>query len=147
MESREYSKYLKDTYPTIVEDPRCDISVDEGWHKLVETLVQDLLSLPDLTCKVAQIKEKFGGLRFYHDGIGGSDRTKRIANALISQAERDSSYICVNCGERGYVRNDLGWVLPLCKTHYEEVPEVKKRVVKQAIVIDETGVSLINAEE
>lgn len=42
------------------------ISVDEGWHKLVINCDAELSAL-DANYKIYQIKEKFGGLRYYFE--------------------------------------------------------------------------------
>jgi len=70
--------------------------------------------------QVHQVKEKFGGLRFY---IGGAP--KAIYD-MIHKAEHDSFFICEHCGNdvreqkyddkeyHSYYRDDLGWILTLC---------------------------------
>lgn len=58
---------------------------------------------------VLQVKEKFGGLRFY---IGGGD--KHI-NDLISKAEKESFEICEYCGSIDDVKQTRGgWIKTLC---------------------------------
>ncbi len=55
-----------------------------------------------------QVKEKFGGLRFYtryHDD--------EIEN-LINEAEDESYRICMKCGSEGHP-NEQGWVSTLCE--------------------------------
>lgn len=73
--------------------------VGEGWQPLVETLNKKLLAL-DPNYEILQIKEKFGGLRYY---IAESDnmtlRDKQAA--LINEAENVSFTICEYCGEPG----------------------------------------------
>jgi hypothetical protein len=56
---------------------------------------------------IAQIKEKFGGLRFYVDG--GSDKL----HAAIEAAERKSLTICEKCGNPGEPAG-LDWIKTLC---------------------------------
>ena len=58
-----------------------------------------------------QIKEKFGGLRFYTSG--GDDYTRGI----IAMAESMSYRTCEVCGSPGEPRND-GWVKTLCEEHH-----------------------------
>lgn len=66
-----------------------------------------------------QVKEKFGGLRFY---MHASDEYMRGA---ISMAEKMSHYICDVCGEFGTTKQIGSWYVTVCQKHYEE--EVKKR--------------------
>jgi len=88
-------------------------SVNNGWFELIKELIEDLIALgwDKQTC---QVKEKFGGLRFYINA--GSDEIFD----RISKAERDSYDICEVCGEKGELRKDLGWYFTLCDKHYEE---------------------------
>ena len=67
--------------------------------------------IPQVTA--TQIKEKFGGLRFYF--IGGDDVTR----GAIELAESMSFRICEQCGKPGRPRND-GWVQTLCDEHAAE---------------------------
>lgn len=60
--------------------------------------------------QAAQVKEKFGSLRFYLDG-----GTEEMHN-LIDEAERASSVICEDCGKPGKMRKG-GWIRCLCDEH------------------------------
>jgi len=84
--------------------------VSAGWHKLVNRLIDDLFSL-GWDGQVYQVKEKFGGLRFYI-GKGTDDIFKRI------QLAEDESYkLCEVCGKPGEERNPFGWIKTLCDEH------------------------------
>ena len=88
--------------------------VGVGWHPLVRTLIVDLFAA-GWDGQLTQIKEKFGGLRFY---IGsGSEEV----HALTRKAEDDSFRICEQCGDAGECRYDLGWYKTLCDKHYHEI--------------------------
>lgn len=81
------------------------IQCGPGWKSLYEPLIEQ--------CKkkaivVRQIKEKFGGLRFYivqHD----SELQK-----AINQACRDSFHMCEKCGNPGQLVNQNGWYQTRC---------------------------------
>lgn len=88
--------------------------VGKGWHSLVSKLIDDLIAAGWDGC-VFQVKEKFGGLRFY---IGSGNE---IIWELISQAEKDSFHICEDCGEPGKLRTD-GWWKTLCDIHGKDRP-------------------------
>lgn len=60
-----------------------------------------------------QVKEKFGGLRFYVNG--GDD----AVDSFISFAESMSHRICEKCGKPGKSRTG-GWIYTLCDEHAEE---------------------------
>lgn len=59
-----------------------------------------------------QVKEKFGGLRFYYNG--GDDYIRGV----VSMAEAMSYVTCETCGAPGKLRGDR-WVQTLCDTHGE----------------------------
>lgn len=85
--------------------------VPKGWHSLVEQLVHDLFEL-GWDGQVLQVKEKFGGLRFY---IG------QASPAIYDRIEEatDESYVtCERTGKPGKVRNDLSWIRTLCEEEY-----------------------------
>jgi hypothetical protein len=93
------------------------ISPPVGWVPLVLKLNEDLVAiLPDYT--IAQVKEKFAGLRYYIDSFGVAKDDPRIALAreLIAEAESDSQSICQVCGEPGRFR-DVSWNATLCDKH------------------------------
>lgn len=86
-----------------------EISVGDGWMPLIIELDKKLAELvPDY--RIEQVKEKFGGLRYYTDVPYDSE-----ANKLIDQAEADSYRICENCGKPGEQTNSGGyWTKTLC---------------------------------
>ena len=77
-----------------------------------------------------QIKEKFGGLRFYVDSA-----TDKIYN-MIDEAEKKSYTICEVCGKSGKEYHIKGWTMTLCKKcALKELNEWKDSIVKS---IDKT---------
>lgn len=84
----------------------------KGWHPIISKLLTAIVKDP-VPVTVMQIKEKFGGLRFYYDG--GSEFTEKLVRA----AEEECSRTCEFCGEPGEERN-LPWIRTLCDKHYEE---------------------------
>lgn len=81
----------------------CDVG--HGWVKLISRLIDDLNEM-DCTYTVAQVKEKFGGLRFYYssvhdEGCGGTEELSACPLAQrVSRAERDSYTTCEKCGAK-----------------------------------------------
>jgi hypothetical protein len=103
-------EYFQSKYPTLFPSyPRCGFDLPEGWETLFEDLCQKLSALPNPpTC--AQVKEKFGGLRFYTDYV------VEEADALISAAEKESVKTCQSCGSKDNVKNrGGGWIVNLCE--------------------------------
>lgn len=62
---------------------------------------------------VDQVKEKFGGLRFYYHG--GDD----FVDGMVRMAESWAAQTCETCGDPGTIRHG-GWVRTLCDKHEEE---------------------------
>lgn len=84
--------------------------VRPGWHEIVRKLVADLHAIGwDGT--VAQVKEKFGTLRFYTGPLPEGGRE------LINDAEIASSETCEVCGCHGKLRYDRSWLKTLCDDH------------------------------
>jgi hypothetical protein len=97
--------------PTI---KHCEVfDVDSGWYPLIKELIEDLIKL-GWDKQLCQVKEKFGGLRFYIN-TGSDEIFKRI-----TLAENQSYEICETCGVKGDMRTDIGWYRTLCNKHYEE---------------------------
>lgn len=69
---------------------------------------------------IRQIKEKFGGLRFYYDG--GDDYIR----GLESMAESWAGRSCETCGERGERRGG-GWIRTLCDKHEADYQERRNK--------------------
>jgi hypothetical protein len=88
--------------------------VSPGWNLLIKNLIQDLIEL-GWDKEVCQVKEKFGGLRFYINE-GTSDVHKRIG-----QAEIESMNTCEVTGKPGKLRTDIGWYRTLCDEEYNKI--------------------------
>jgi len=63
---------------------------------------------------VTQVKEKFGGLRFYITAA------PKEVHDMINKAEDESYKICEICGKPGEAGWHLPWYLTLCDKHLEE---------------------------
>lgn len=85
------------------------VECQEGWDGMVMPLI-DLCNLYDI--QVLQVKEKFGGLRFYAMG----ERLKEVM-PLIQAAEARSYQVCEYCGQdgQGLVTTEGRWLKTLCK--------------------------------
>lgn len=114
-------------YPKMFAEPYGGFAIGPGWWKIIEVLCANIQSRIDWQnmqkekfnrgngCPqvvVRQIKEKFGGLRFYYDG--GDD----YIHGLVSGAEAWAESACEECGAPGHLRVG-GWVKTLCDHHHE----------------------------
>lgn len=88
-----------------------------GWRPLVRELDAKLREI-DPDYEILQVKEKFGGLRYYYE-----DREfNRTMRALVAEAEAESFRVCENCGS-GEVRTSADggyWIKTLCDPCREE---------------------------
>ncbi len=96
------------------------LECDSGWYSLIYELCESITKInKEKTTIAVQVKEKFGGLRFYVDG--GNEEIYD----LIRKAEDKSFHICEKCGSSGFLRQDLFWWKTLCDKHC--VDFLKKR--------------------
>lgn len=115
MSRAEFFHFLKETGGLInpTGDPPHPISIfgiecDDGWLEMIAQLIRELVDA-GWTREIRQIKEKFGGLRFYADGLpeNGSE--------IIMKYEKRSYQICEICGSTDKVRLcGQRWVKTLC---------------------------------
>lgn len=128
-----FVKMLQARFPLMYENT-FDVWIQPGWQPIVSTLsiaIQQHIDLTNQQIKcmedrgqtptiqrvtqvtVAQVKEKFGTLRFYYDG--GDD----YIDGLVEMAEHWAGNTCEECGKPGHLRYDLPWHKTLCEEHYE----------------------------
>lgn len=135
-EYEAFAKRMEEKYPEMFSQPYGGFAIGKGWWPIIESLCGQIDSytkwrkntreallkdnphnhkIPDAVPQVvvAQIKEKFGGLRFYYDGgdehIGG----------MVRMAESWAGHSCEECGALGKSRNG-GWIKTLCDGHDAE---------------------------
>jgi hypothetical protein len=123
--SEEYEifvKKLEETYPKMFSQPYGGVAVSAGWWPIIESLCSNIQSHIDWRVKqgqdisqveVNQIKEKFGGLRFYYSG--GDDEI----SGMVRMAEAWANVACEECGKPGRSRSG-GWIRTLCDEHEAE---------------------------
>ena len=138
----EFVEKLETKYPEMFANPYGGVCVGAGWWPIVEALCSQIDSyvkwrnntrealLKDNPYKheipeyvepvtVAQIKEKFGGLRFYYDG------GDQFIRGLVTMAESWAARSCEECGNVGHSRSG-GWIKVLCDEHEAERQERMK---------------------
>ena len=95
------------------------ISCGDGWYRIIDTLCDTIQQHvanvnrnkpnENFTCQAVQVKEKFGGLRFYT--YGGDE----YIDGAISLAESMSYLTCSECGNKASSpQRDRGWIYTLC---------------------------------
>jgi hypothetical protein len=96
------------------------LECNDGWYDLIDKLCADLLAL-NPTVVADQVKEKFGGLRFYaHFMADEVNRKNDEVWDLISKAEDESFKICEVCGAEGQLSTTGSWLKTLCPEHRED---------------------------
>lgn len=100
-------------------------SVDDGWLQLLHDCIEELI-VAGWDKQTTQIKEKFGGLRFYINT--GTDEIYNI----ISKYEKLSYETCEVCGEHGELRDDCGWnggrwYKTMCNKDYQKLKEERQK--------------------
>jgi len=120
---RELQKQLFDNYPELFKQKDLPPSQSnmcfgfecgDGWYTLLDSLCSLIQSNKETETQVTQVKEKFGGLRFYY--IDGND----FIDGAVMLAEKMSEYICEECGDKGSINYDSGWLRCRCEKHKEE---------------------------
>jgi hypothetical protein len=120
----KYPKIFRQVNLPMTQTCMCwGIECGDGWYDLLDSLCYCIQEHCNQTEKIiqleaTQIKEKFGGLRFYV--YGGDDYT----DGLVRLAELMSYNICEYCGNRGKSYDD-GWVRTMCEKCRQELLENK----------------------
>lgn len=124
----EFAKRMESNYPKMFQQGYGGFAVGSGWWPIIESLCRNIQSHIDWKqeqkekynrgegCEqviVRQIKEKFGGLRFYYDG--GDEQIY----GMVRMAESWASKHCEECGKPGTSRTG-GWIRTLCDEHEAE---------------------------
>jgi hypothetical protein len=100
---------------------------DDGWFGILWRLCEDLEPLVaefeaagEQKFEVLQVKEKFGGLRFYVNC-----REEEAIRQRIGAAVHESFRTCEVCGQPGKLR-EVGWIKTTCDEH-ASAPKAKRR--------------------
>lgn len=107
---------------------------EDGWLDIIEDLSDKLERLiidrylqmekfgEDIEYQrsyASQVKEKYGGLRFYMYG------STQEMEKLIDDAEKKSKKTCEICGKLGFTRYE-GWITTLCDSCYQNTLNTRK---------------------
>jgi hypothetical protein len=108
------------------------IRVDKGWYSIIVRCDRDLARL-DPNYEVHQVKQKYGGLRYYFSASTEDEEVRQAMLARAGQAEAEAATTCERCGRsRGGAYRPVGaprgWRRTLCDgcAHtlgYEREPE------------------------
>lgn len=102
-----------------------DFRLPDGWVDLVVELHGKLNTI-DPRYKVACVKEKFGGLRFYMSFIYGVDDDMPSADErnvmwkLVEEYEQKSFQVCQDCGGKAHLNREHRRYKTACSAHGEK---------------------------
>jgi hypothetical protein len=116
----QLTKQLYDAFPSLYREASLShqqtcmcwgFLCDDGWYQLVYNLssaISEYANSMGLDPVAVQVKEKFGGLRYYIRN--GDDQIMR----WIDEAEELSMSICECCGKSGELRTERPYIRTLC---------------------------------
>ena len=131
-----FAKQMETRFPKMFAESYGGFACGKGWWPIIESLCANIQGhidwrnsthdrllednpynhpIPNKVAQVTvnQIKEKFGGLRFYYSG--GDD----IVDGMVRMAESWAGRACETCGAPG-TSGGRGWISTLCPTHRAE---------------------------
>jgi len=135
-EFKDYEKFaeqMETKFPKLFSGKYGGFAVGKGWYPILEALCNNIQNHIDWKVKqgqdvaqveVNQIKEKFGGLRFYY--TGGDEQI----HGMVQMAEAFASSLCEDCGGIGKRRGG-GWIRTLCDVHEQEHEARRQAYAKQ----------------
>jgi hypothetical protein len=121
-EYENFAKQMEEKFPKMFEHKYGGFAVGQGWWPILEALCANIQQHTDWRNReteivpqvvVEQIKEKFGGLRFYYQG--GDEQI----SGMVRMAEAWAGRHCETCGAPG-TSGGKGWIKTLCPTHRAE---------------------------
>lgn len=134
----KFTERMEQSYPKMFANKYGGFAVGKGWYPILEILCANIQQHIDWANRetalveqvvVEQIKEKFGGLRFYYQG--GDEQI----HGMVRMAEAWAGIACEDCGGIGKRRSG-GWVRTLCDLHETD------RISRQEQYAKENGLEL-----
>jgi len=123
---KELENKLKKKFPSLYKNlykentcMQWGIECDDGWYDLIYNLSSELdnwCKQNELQVNAAQIKEKFGTLRFYFNSanVFTDDQYKEISS-IVDKYEKLSGTVCELTGNVGELKVKGYWYKTLCK--------------------------------
>lgn len=121
--NKENTEKLRNDFPNLYQNfnsLKIHFECMDGWFSIIYELSEKISKL-DPECVALQVKEKFGGLRFY------TSPTTNEVNNLINEYGNKSYKICERCGtEDGVKQRGGGWIhnfCDFCEVYYKKEQE------------------------
>ena len=128
---RDTQSYKWDYKTTILDE------VHKGWEDLIFCMAEDIKPLLEKSNQLfdffaIEVKEKFGGLRFYHNC-----KCPEEVDEIIHDYAILSENICIGCGKPDALIIPIGWTLPWCRDCYED-KQLWDKLYKESEIEDRT---------
>ena len=118
---KKLEQYLKDNYPEIIPE-NFYFECGDGWFLILNAAFREMKKIKSQKRfenapypRVAQIKEKFGSMRFYCDPLDGGENYYDRIYAVVNMAETLSFRTCESCGRPALPRESRRWIKCHCK--------------------------------
>jgi hypothetical protein len=106
-------------YPLMFTDRFALPAVGNGWKDIIIGMCRDIAAIDkDSIVRVLQVKEKFGGLRFYYGVEGGYEGNKDLwkeVEKIVRAGEAEAYKTCEYCGIQPATQTKSMWIKTLCE--------------------------------
>ena len=103
------------------------IDVDEGWYQLVMDCDRELTQI-DPDYQIAQVKQKYGGLRYYFQSSLSGER--KAMDDVVAKYEAVAAVTCEATGNPGVLmKSEGGWVKTLDPEYASSTPHYRTYTV------------------
>ena len=145
-----FKKILQEKYPVLYGvraikinalPIKCGLSVGDGWFYLIDVL-SELIVENNPAAVAAQIKEKFGTLRFY---LRKYPKQLGYVFGLTNIAQSLSEIICEECGKHGAMYCD-DWVCVRCEEHKISGQYKKQTININGLSFDTNAIGVMRSE-
>lgn len=127
-ERESWEQKIRQRYPSLLSKLSC-FETNPGWNNLLEDMLEEISCREKILIEtnkfqneydkiyIVQVKQKFGELRVYYDGLNDT-----VVNSIIEKTELIADTVCENCCStkevtKRYIR---GWVCTLCSNCKDE---------------------------
>lgn len=96
------------------------LEVGEGWLPVIDQgcrAMETVERLYGVSVIAQQVKQKFGGLRFYYllDSDLPDEKASKMVRRIVRAMENECSETCERCGEKpATTKGSKGWIVCLC---------------------------------
>lgn len=101
----ELQLQIEELKKKIVPEYWKSIDVDEGWYQLIADCDKELTAI-DPNYQIFQVKQKFGGLRYYFHP--SQPDTSKAMHEVVTKYEKIASVTCEATGGPGVLMKSIG---------------------------------------